>query len=307
MPTCAASLYSPDPHIMPYAYAFVGLTPSERALLGSIFALEGNDLIRVRNLADADLLVANGDDHLMVRQLRQTNPGALLVLVGQPDSVELTALPTLTRPLELGAVTRVLSTLDWSGQQPGQPASELSMQTFSATELPSSQWLHTHTSAPTELMPRESRSGGSGGGGATTAPRAGNWYGPPADTDADVMVVVGPHVGPPHTLALGLRRLGYHVCVAESEAHARLIMERRPTTFIFLDQISLGPQLIPLARVLAAMRRSPDASPYVIVVARSPNMFDRMRVRLLGCIWMTAPVQAKRIMEFFSRRGLEPR
>ena len=288
---------------MPYAYAFVGLTPSERALLGSIFALEGNDLVRVRNLEEADLLVANGDDHLMVRQLRQTNPGALLVLVSEPSSAQATGLPTLARPLELGAVTRVLGALDWSGQQSSLPtASNISMQTFSATDLPSSQWLHSRASAPTELLAESSRQSS-----GQTAGREGNWYGPPADIAADVMVVVGPHVGPPHTLALGLRRLGYQVCVAESDAHAKLIMERRPTTFVFMDQISLGPDLIPLARALAATRRSPDASPYLIIVARRPSVFDRMRAHMLGCIWMPAPVHARRIVDFFSRRGLEPK
>jgi len=307
-----SGLASPDAHAMPYAYAFVGLTPSERALLASIFGLEGDGMIRVRSLDDADLLLANGDDQFMVRQLRQTNPGALLVLVGEPTSMELRSLPILPRPLELGNVLRVLSALDWpSPRQDSQPVTVTSIQTFSSADLSASQWPVSDVWAPAEsAQPGESRAHDSEAQPTQPQPlptREGNWYGLPANANADVLVVVGPHVGPPHTLALGLRRLGYLVAVAEGGEQALQAMERRPAAFVFLDQISLGEQLMPLARALAATRPERDGRPHLIVVARRANLFDRLRARLLGCIWMPAPVHARRIVAFFSHRGLEPR
>ena len=106
---------------MTHTYAFVGLTPSERSLLESIFALDadvdpGEALVPVR-LSDggegADLLIVNGDDLSVVEQLRTRYPNALLVLVGQPAGATEAPWPVMRRPLDLHGAVNVLSELDW--------------------------------------------------------------------------------------------------------------------------------------------------------------------------------------------------
>ncbi|MFT4195071.1 hypothetical protein, partial [Ottowia sp.] len=125
---------------MPYTYAFVGLTPSERSLLESIFALdaaEGDDLAQVYKPEDADLLIVNGDDRSVVQRLQADHPGALLVLVGRPPGAEPVDLPVLQRPLDMTGVVRVLSGLDWPTQQRSQPADFVG--TFGASSMPLTQ------------------------------------------------------------------------------------------------------------------------------------------------------------------------
>jgi hypothetical protein len=287
---------------MPYTYAFVGLTPSERALLKSIFAVEGgsnNGLVRVRDTAEADLLVVNGDDAAVAGQLRQANPGALMVLVGQPRGGALTGLPALTRPLDLTGVVSVLSQLDWpQSQQERHPPIDFSDgTTFAFSTVSASQALH---SGHSELPP----------GGSSPQPLAspGSSFGAlPDDPEADVMMVVGPWRDRPPSLPLGISKLGYRVCVADGAEQARRALKRRPVSFVFMDQASLGAQLLPLARELAARRHAPGGPPYLVVVARHDNLFERLRARLAGCTWMMTPVHGKRLVAFFARRGLIPR
>ena len=69
-------------------------------MLESIFAMDADDsadelgdegLMPVRLGVDkvpVDLLIVNGDDRSVVQRLQADNPGALLVLVGQPPGAE---------------------------------------------------------------------------------------------------------------------------------------------------------------------------------------------------------------------------
>lgn len=146
---------------MRYTYVFVGLTPSERALLESLFALddgEGDELVPVAAPEDAHLIVVNGDDASVVGCLRQNNPHALMVLVGQPvgPAVDgLSDLPTLRRPLEMVAVAEVLAGLDWPAElQPAAPPAfvpSMDSQGGAPTMLP------PDTTPPESIQPGESR------------------------------------------------------------------------------------------------------------------------------------------------------
>ena len=101
---------------MSYTYAFVGLTPSERSLLESIFALdaaEGEDLAQVRQPEEADLLVVNGDDRAVVEGLRSANPRALMVLVGRPRGGEPVDLPVLRGPISVAVIRGRRITKRW--------------------------------------------------------------------------------------------------------------------------------------------------------------------------------------------------
>ena len=110
---------------MTHTYAFVGLTPSERSLLESIFAMDADEssdergdegLVPVRLGVDkvpVNLLIVNGDDLEVVAQLHATHPEALLVLVGHPPGGQGVRWPVMRRPLDLHGAVSVLSELDW--------------------------------------------------------------------------------------------------------------------------------------------------------------------------------------------------
>ncbi|HQX68171.1 MAG TPA: hypothetical protein PLG70_07895, partial [Ottowia sp.] len=101
---------------MRHSYALIGLTPSERTLLESLFALgqdQGEELVPALEPREAHLIVVNGDDHALVERLRQDNPLALIVLAGRSPGAPATELPVLRRPLDMQGVVEVLSRLDW--------------------------------------------------------------------------------------------------------------------------------------------------------------------------------------------------
>ena len=128
-----------------------------------------------------------------------------------------------------------------------------------------------------------------------------------SDLDAEVLVVAGALGQRSHTLPRGLRRIGVRVCLLEGADAALAAFKRQPLPFVFLDQVSLGDELMPLARALVALRPMPGQPPHVVVVARRGSAFDRLRARLIGCIWMTVPIERERLLAFFARRGLHPK
>ena len=128
-----------------------------------------------------------------------------------------------------------------------------------------------------------------------------------SDLDADVLVVAGALGQRSHTLPRGLRRIGVRVCLLEGADAALAAFKRQPLPFVFLDQVSLGDELMPLARALVALRPMPGQPPHVVVVARRGSAFDRLRARLIGCTWMTVPIERERLLAFFARRGLHPK
>lgn len=330
---------------MPYTYALVGLTPSERALLESIFALdaaEGEDLAQVRKPEEADLLIVNGDDRAVVQQLRGANQGALLVLVGRPGGDDLADVPVLPRPLDMTGVVRVLSSLDWPLERRSQPADFVG--TFSPSSTPMSRPPDSRPpeSQPPEINERDRmafapttltapiNTGGPGLSAAAAPPlppvpasatwvtperqapasvagqRDGGFRGLPDDVDADVMVVVGPHGSKRHTLSLGLRKLGYRVRVVDGAEAAQQSLTQLGVSFVFMDQASLGDQLMPLARALVSARQLGQEHPHLVVVARHGGLFDRLRARMHHCTWMVAPLERERLVAFLTRRGLIP-
>lgn len=346
-PLLAPSGASLHPVPLPYTYVFVGLTPSERALLESLFALNAGEADALRPVSrpeDAHLIIVNGDDRTVVESLRQHHPHALLVRVGKPVGAAPDELPTLRRPLEMEAVAEVLSRLDWPEQphgaetsdfyspslpppasgptmsppesspmtEPGQPRFDAS--SFAPTTAASPLSV---PAAPPPTMPA-----------ATVSARA-TWAvsehaplqppRPPAapqgrheqpfsdDTNADVMVVVGELGRRSHTLPRGIRRLGFRVRLVEGADAALAAYELQPLHFVFLDQTSLGDALLPLARTLTAQRPMPGQPPHVVVVARRGTAFDRLRANLAGCTWMAVPIDRERLLGFFAHRGLRPR
>ena len=139
------------------------------------------------------------------------------------------------------------------------------------------------------------------------SPRPADAEGFTSDLDADVLVVAGALGQRSHTLPRGLRRIGVRVCLLEGADAALAAFKRQPLPFVFLDQVSLGDELMPLARALVALRPMPGQPPHVVVVARRGSAFERLRARLIGCNWMTVPIERERLLAFFARRGLHPK
>ncbi|MDO5691789.1 MAG: hypothetical protein Q4G70_04810 [Pseudomonadota bacterium] len=329
---------------MLYTYVFVGLTPSERALLESLFAADVNGrdtLAPVARAEDAHLIIVNGDDRQVVEGLRATNPRALMVLVGKPVGALAADLPVLRRPLEVGAVTRVLSALDWPadvrGTQPSDfgamvgplsnpptlaPSSTMSLPPeTSLPEAGPSAFAPTTASAPLAVVSAVAGAGVSARATWAVSERAplvapsasrsahadwGDGDSLTDDADADVLVVVGGLGQRSHTLPRGIRRQGFRVSVVEGANAALSAFRLRQAPFVFLDQASLGEQLLPLARALTAQRPMPGQPPHVVVVARRGSVFDQLRARTLGCTWMVVPINRDSLLNFFAQRGLHP-
>ena len=334
---------------MSYTYAFVGLTPSERSLLESIFALdaaEGEDLAQVRQPEEADLLVVNGDDRAVIEGLRAANPRALMVLVGRTRGGEPVDLPVLRRPLEMNGVVSVLGALDWPEPRLGGAAAAapgVFAHTFGPSSAPPtvpppvaavhhpSAFAPTTASMPVGAPARVAMAPTPVSARATwntpehppvaraAVPSSqGNPWESPADDSgaetesdddgyADVMVVIGPVGQRRPSLPSGIRRLGWRVRVVEGPERALELLGDVPPPFVFLDQQSLGEQLLPLVRGLKALRIASGQSPQLVVVARGGSAVERLSARLAGCTWMKVPIDRARLQSYFARHGLHPR
>jgi hypothetical protein len=340
-----------------HTYAFVGLTPSERSLLESIFALDadvdpGEALVPVR-LGEggdgADLLIANGDDLAVVERLSTRYPDALLVLVGQPPGGHKVPWPVMRRPLELHGAVNVLSELDWpetvrrrpptvrraEPPVPASPADEAAPlshppstrppTTAFPSEVMSSAFAPTTVTAPLTsgsrspaeqpLSARMAWAVSEPGKIAPMPPQAPEqWHLPterqplthalPQAQVFDILVVHGRKDGVNPSLARGLHRMGYAVKSVASPEAALAEMKRHPSLCVFLEQPSLGAQLLPLARALNALRSTPEQPPHLAIVARTGSAFDRLRARLAGCVWMKVPIDRDRLMAYLARRGV---
>lgn len=131
------------------------------------------------------------------------------------------------------------------------------------------------------------------------APASGHEAAQPAP---EVLVIVGALGERSHTLPRGIRRLGLSVQLVEAH-EALTVFARQPADFVFLDQASLGDGLLALARSLMATRTAAGRPPHVVVVARRGSAFDRLRTRLMGCTWMSVPIERERLAAFFVHRG----
>ncbi|MFD1710598.1 hypothetical protein FVQ98_07030 [Ottowia sp. GY511] len=329
---------------MTHTYVFIGLTPSERSLLASIFALDadegpGDALVPV-GLDEAasapDLLIVNGDDLAVAQRLSEAYPRALLVLVGEPRGAQAVRWPVMRRPLDLQGAVAVLSALDWPEPESGAPlpaptqddmgqdsvhAAPVTRPPSTAfpSEAMSSAFAPTTASAPllsgsappptqplsarlawamSELEPPDAAPA------LRARPSPAEEPPRPPVRPADVLVVHARRGGQSPSLARGLRRMGYAVKAVNSPDQALTEMAHQPALFVFLDQASLGAQLLPLARALNALRTAPTQPPHLAVVARRGSPLDRLRVRLAGCAWMPVPINRDRLAEYLERRGL---
>ena len=102
----------------------------------------------------------------------------------------------------------------------------------------------------------------------------------PSPRRADVLVVHSRRDGQMPSMVRGLRDMGYAVGAVGPQEDPVVAIKRHRAAFVFLDQHSLGKSALPLAREIAALRRSPAGPPHLIVVAREGSAFDRLRARM---------------------------
>ena len=121
---------------------------------------------------------------------------------------------------------------------------------------------------------------------------------------ADLLVVHRRRDGQIPSLVRGLHDMGYAVHAVGPHEDSLAAVRRHCAAFVFLDQQSLGPAALPLAREIAALRRAPSGLPHLVVVAREGSAFDRLRARLAGCGWMQVPIDGDRLASYLTRRGL---
>lgn len=126
----------------------------------------------------------------------------------------------------------------------------------------------------------------------------------PSPRRADVLVVHSRRDGQMPSMVRGLRDMGYAVGAVGPQEDPVVAIKRHRAAFVFLDQHSLGKSALPLAREIAALRRSPAGPPHLIVVAREGSAFDRLRARMAGCGWMQVPIDGDRLASYLTRRGL---
>ena len=126
----------------------------------------------------------------------------------------------------------------------------------------------------------------------------------PSPRRADVLVVHSRRDGQMPSMVRGLRDMGYAVGAVGPQEDPVVAIKRHRAAFVFLDQHSLGKSALPLAREIAALRRSPAGPPHLIVVAREGSAFDRLRARMAGCGWMQVPIDGDRLASYLTGRGL---
>lgn len=298
-----------------YTYALIGLPPAERALLESIFALDaeqGEDITQVSTAEEALLIVVNADDPAAIAQVQASNPVALMVLVGNaPASFK--TLPTLRRPLNAASVVRTLSKLQWPELErtppPVRPAVKPAAAPVAMTMPPlaDSQLDDAPDTTPFDLTAPDSGARRAAQRRARAEAEAGRTAWHTLVPDADILLVA--RLGDRHhTFPRGLRRMGYRLQVVE-DAHTALgAFSSRPYMFVFLDQASLGDELLPLIRAFSAWRSMPGMPPHVAVIARSGALLERVRARVAGCTaWMQIPINRGQLASYFAKRGLMPK
>lgn len=307
LPSCAVS----------YTYALIGLPPSERTLLESIFALDaeqGEDITQVSSAEEALLILINADDPAAIAEVKRRNPVALIVLVGEPPA-SFKTLPALRRPLNAAAAVRTLSRLQWPALErtppPVRPAARRAISAPAPMTMPPPDSRQDAPDAPdapdTALLAGDPASRQAAQRRARAEAEAARTAWQALTPDAEILLIA--RLGDRHhTFPRGLRRMGYRLQVLEDPHAALSAFSSRPYTFVFLDQASLGDELLPLIRAFSAWRSMPGMPPHVAVIARNGALLERVRARVAGCTaWMQIPIDRGLLASYFAKRGLMPK
>ena len=289
------------PSAVSHSYAIVGLTPEEKSLLNLLLSsgesgfASTTGLMRMADPSQVDLLIADGDEPVEVERLRRVNPLALIVLVGRPPAEypELAELPCVPRPMSLEDAVAVLGALEGPDEAP----------TFIGTRT-----MAAGVSAEDEGQALSARSAWATSEFATQDAEAAEARQARRMAPVQVLIMRFPYnsAREDSTLLYSVRLLGCNALEVSDIRDAITLLAREPVRCVFLDQSSLGREVLPIVRALKAWASAAGSNLGVIVIARRGWGMERLRARMAGCVWLLAPIRLEQLAATLRAHGLNP-
>ena len=328
-----------------FAYAFVGLRPSERQEIARLLSAACQDRAQLRLTVSGehpDFLVINGDEPEVMARLKE-DPAPVLAVGGEVEG-----LARVERPFKLSqaqaVMTRLLGKLPDTGRigpesfqrderfESGHAAgddwdkrgseyvhdtrllegvttshgSEFASEYASRMELSPSELAMTEDD-PSDLL-RLRR--------AEYEERTSHTLEPSGVSESvthewlDVMpaqILVIAELGErTRTLPRGLRRMGFGVDVIGGPEHALASLAGKEYRVIFMEQQATASETVRWCKALVKVCEELSLKACVVVVARRRSAIERWRALRAGCaVWMLVPLDRRRLLSFLSERGIE--
>ena len=324
-----------------FAYAFVGLRPSERQEIARLLSAASQDKAQLRLAVSGehpDFWVINGDEPEVMARLKE-DPAPVLAVGGEVDG-----LARVERPFKLAqaqaVVTRLLGELPDTGR--------VSPEVFDLDELlaPSDDWgkrdrefahdtrlldgATTHDGSefasdyashmelsPSELAMTEDdpsdllrlrraeyeeRTSHTLEPSGVSEPVTHEWL----DVMPAQVLVIAELGERTRTLPRGLRRMGFGVDVIGNPEHALGSLAGTEYRVIFMEQQTTASETVRWCKALVKVCEELSLKACVVVVARRRSAIERWRALRAGCaVWMLVPLDRRRLLSFLTERGIE--
>lgn len=319
-----------------FAYAFVGLRPSERHEVARLLSLASLDKAQLRLVSHGehpDFWVINGDEPDVVVRL-QDDPAPVLAVGG-----EVACLARVERPFNLmqaeAAMTRLLDELPHTGSAgpfhsdaPAESAYapvdvwgrrdtgshdagpdessgflsefasrvELTPSELAMTEDDSSEVLRLRRAEYEERVSHTLEPTG------ISEPITREWL----DVLPAQVLVIAELGERTRTLPRGLRRMGFGVDVIGDPRHAMNTLADKEYRVIFIEQQATAGETVRCCKTLASAINALGQTARVVVVARRKSTIERWRALHAGCAeWMQVPLDRRRLLGFLTQHGIE--
>ena len=308
-----------------FAYAFVGLRPSERQDIAALLLEAGADKVHLR-LAGAgehpDFWVINGDEPEAAVRL-QTDIAPVVAVGG--DAM---CLVRLERPFRLKQAQSVMGKL-WSelpeahrepptGNLPSEESALVSLEPWGADDSSYSEYASNLELTPSELAMTEDDPPDLLMQRREAHDRRISFHTlEPTDVSEsacqewlDVLpaqILVVAELGQrTRTLPKGLRRMGFGVDVVDGMDGALALLAEREYRVVFLEQMEGSGDTVRWCKAFVLAQNVKGVAPYVAIIARRKSAVERWRVKRVGCAaWMLVPLDRKRLFAFLSECRVE--
>jgi CheY-like chemotaxis protein len=320
-----------------FAYAFVGMRPSECLEVGRLLAQACQDFaeLRVAEASEhADFWVVNGNDVDSVRRVHAEGAVHVLAVGGEGDD-----MLRVERPFDLRQAQLVLARL--MRELPDNPWRDAPATVVESAYVKVARWAERDSSGfseyasdleltPSELAMTEDEpsdlrmarraaahqrrmghAGAAAGGPESIRTLEPTGVFEPASQEwLDVLPAqllgVADAGNRTRTLPKGLRRMGFGVDVMEGLPDALQAIARSEYRMVFLDQGGVGPDLVKWCKAFLQARNSQAQPLGVVVIARRKALWDRWRAMRAGCVaWMTVPLDRTELLGFLLQHGVE--
>ena len=311
-----------------FAYAFVGLRPSERQEIAELLTSAGADKVHLR-LAGAgehpDFWVINGDEPEAACRL-QTDTAPVIAVGGDAS-----CMARVERPFRLkqaqSVLSKLLSELPDTHRAAPTVSSTSEESAFSLLEpwgavgagdssyseygsnleLTPSELAMTEDDPPDLLMLRR----------AAHDRRMSSHTLEPTDMSETIgqewldllpaQILVVAELGQrTRTLPKGLRKMGFGVDVVDGLERALKLLADKEYRVVFLEQLDGSSDTVRWCKAFLAAKNVNGAVPHVAIIARRKSTMERWRVKRAGCAaWMLVPLDRKRLFAFLSECRVE--